>query len=378
MEAAFSLVLSVLLAQPPAPPPDIAADPIAASLAHLDAGRAAEAIALLEPVVASDPESVPARFNLAIAYSMAGRDEESIAAFRKVLELAPKLVEAQMNLAQLLVKTGKHAEAVPLLEQLISVKEGDLRPVYLLARAYSARQMWKEAAPWFDKARAIAPEDQSILLESAGCYEQAGMKKEAIEAYRKSAEPAARERLGQLLLETGDLAGAAAEFTDVMKRAPSPAAAYALATVYLKLKEPAKAIPLAAYIVEKEPNNADARLFLGRLLRDSKQYPAAAQQFHAATQIMPAMVDAWNELAGMLVLTQNFAAAVTALDKARELGGETPGNWWFRATALDSMQQFKPALESYQKFLAMSGGKHPDEEFKARQRVRILEKEARR
>ena len=94
--------------------------------------------------------------------------------------------------------------------------------------------------------------------------------------------------------------------------------------------------------------------------------------------LMPAMVDAWNELAGMLVLTQNYAAAVTALDKARELGGETPGNWWFRATALDSMQQFKPALESYQKFLAQSGGKFPDEEFKARQRVRVLEREVRR
>jgi tetratricopeptide (TPR) repeat protein len=378
MEAAFSLVLSLLLAQPPAPPPDIAADPIAASLAHLDAGRTAEAIALLEPVVTSDADNVPARFNLAIAYSMAGRDEESIAAFRKVLELAPKLVEAQMNLAQLLVKTGKHADAVPLLEQLVQAKEGDIRPVYLLARAYAARQMWKEAAPWFDKARALTPDDQSILLESAACYEQAGMKKEAIEAYRKSQEPGARERVGQLLLETGDLAGAATEFQDVMKRSPSPAAAFALATVHLKQKDPAKAIPLAAYIVEKEPSNADARLFLGRLLRDSKQYPAAAQQFHAATQLMPAMVDAWNELAGMLVLTKNYTAAVTALDKARELGGETPGNWWFRATALDSMHQFKPALESYQKFLAQSGGKFPDEEFKARQRVRILEREVRR
>jgi tetratricopeptide (TPR) repeat protein len=378
MEAALNLVLSLLLAQPPAPPPGIAADPIAASLAHLDAGRAAEAIALLEPVVAAAPDHVPARFNLAIAYSMAGRDEESIAAFHKVLEQAPKLVEAQLNLAQLLVKTGKHADAVPLLEQVIPAKEGDIRPVYLMARAYSARQMWKEAAPWFDKARALAPGDQSILLESAGCYEQAGMKTEAIGAYRKSADPGARERLGQLLLETGDLAGAASEFEDVMKRSPSAAAAFALATVHLKQKEPAKAIPLAAYIVEKEPKNADARLFLGRLLRDNKQYPAAAQQFHAATQIMPAMVDGWNELAGMLMLTQNYAAAVTALDKARELGGETPGNWWFRATAYDSLHQFQLALESYQKFLAQSGGKYPDEEFKARQRVRILEKEVRR
>jgi hypothetical protein len=46
-----------------------------------------------------------------------------------------------------------------------------------------------------------------------------------------------------------------------------------------------------------------------------------------------------------------------------------------RAIMLDKIKQIKPALENYQKFLALSDGKHADEEFKARQRVRILEKE---
>jgi hypothetical protein len=32
-------------------------------------------------------------------------------------------------------------------------------------------------------------------------------------------------------------------------------------------------------------------------------------------------------------------------------------------------------MESYERFLAMSEGKSPDEEFKARQRVRIIKKE---
>jgi hypothetical protein len=36
---------------------------------------------------------------------------------------------------------------------------------------------------------------------------------------------------------------------------------------------------------------------------------------------------------------------------------------------------YGPALESYEKFLAASEGKNPDEEFKARQRIRIIRKE---
>jgi hypothetical protein len=35
----------------------------------------------------------------------------------------------------------------------------------------------------------------------------------------------------------------------------------------------------------------------------------------------------------------------------------------------------KPALEAYQQFLAMSKDKFPDQEFQARQRVRIIRHE---
>ncbi len=378
MEAALSIVLFLLTAQPPAPVPAKPEDPVAASIAQLDGGRPAEAVSLLEPVVTREPGNVPARFNLAIAYSLVGREAEAIGAFSKVLELSPKLTEAQLNLGQLLVKAGRYAESIPLLEQAAAAKENDIRPPYLLARAHTGRQMWKEAVPWFQKALRLSPDDQSVLLDAALCYEHAGLKAEAIDAYRKVSDPGARERLGLLFMDSGDLEGAAAAFEDVMKRAPTPAAAYALATVYLRNKQPAKATPMAAYIVQKEPSNADSRLFLGRLLRDEKRFSEAAEQFHAATQSKPDSVEAWNELAGMLILLKRYEGAVTALDRSRELGSETPGNWWFRATALDSLHLPKPALESYRKFLAQSGGKFPDEEFKARQRVRILERELRR
>jgi hypothetical protein len=48
---------------------------------------------------------------------------------------------------------------------------------------------------------------------------------------------------------------------------------------------------------------------------------------------------------------------------------------FFRAIILDKGKLYEPALASYEKFLAMSDGKNPDEEFKARQRVRIIKKD---
>jgi hypothetical protein len=42
---------------------------------------------------------------------------------------------------------------------------------------------------------------------------------------------------------------------------------------------------------------------------------------------------------------------------------------------LDKNRVYEPALHSYERFLELSEGKYPDEEFKARQRIRVLKKE---
>jgi tetratricopeptide (TPR) repeat protein len=76
----------------------------------------------------------------------------------------------------------------------------------------------------------------------------------------------------------------------------------------------------------------------------------------------------------VLTLGEQYPQALAALDRVRDLGQEIPGNHYLRAIILDKFHQYKPALESYQKFLAMSTGQNPDEEFKARQRARIIER----
>ena len=50
------------------------------------------------------------------------------------------------------------------------------------------------------------------------------------------------------------------------------------------------------------------------------------------------------------------------------------GHIFFRATTLDRLNLRKEALEYYQRFLQVSKT-NPDQEFQARQRVRILELE---
>jgi tetratricopeptide (TPR) repeat protein len=376
MNAAPLLLMLCALAQPPAAP---APDPMREASAHLDAGRYAEAVAVLKPFVEKNPGSVAGRFNLALSQSLAGEDEAAIAGFRKVLELQPGLFEAQVNLGQALVKTGRFSEAEAPLAAAAEAKPDDARVRYLQARALMGQDRLRDALPLLERAAELDPANRDRRLELAETYQRAGMKKEARAAWERVAEiPAARERLALLLLDEGDNEAAIGHLELLMKEQPTSAVAYALATAYLRDRRPEKSVPLAQAIVRQEPANLEARLFLGRLLRDQKQYGPAAQQFQAAVKLQPQSLEAWSEFTAALVLLQQHEAALQALEQVRAIGGENAAYHYLRATMLDARKEHKPALESYQRFLSLSEGKHPDEEFKARQRVRMLERMLRR
>jgi superkiller protein 3 len=395
------LILSLLAAQQD--------NPMTQAMAHLEAGRHQQAITILKDLLEKNPDNYGVHFNLAVAQSMAGDDAEAIAGFRKALELEPKLYEAQLNLGQLLIKTRRFDEAAKVLQEAAGQRPKEFRPAFLLAgallsagkaeeaesrfrsacaidpkqgdawlglgRALASQNKWQEAAEALKKAAEITPGDTALQLELANSFEKAKMPVEAAEIYARFPEdPEVQERLGLILLDRGDAAGAAAALQRAADKSPAPALQFALATAYLRAKQPEKSIPLAASIVERDPNNVEMRMFYGRLLRDQKRYAEAAKQFSIAAQARPNSLEAWNELTAMLMLLGNYDTALQTLEKAKSLGGETPAYHYFRATMLDAMKQAKPALESYERFLAASKGRSPEEEFKARQRVRVLRK----
>ena len=75
------------------------------------------------------------------------------------------------------------------------------------------------------------------------------------------------------------------------------------------------------------------------------------------------------------MVNEAYADGLAALDRVRALGKEVPGNYYYRAISLEKLRQPKPAMEAYRQFLATDGGRMPDQEFLARQRIRIIENE---
>jgi hypothetical protein len=77
-------------------------------------------------------------------------------------------------------------------------------------------------------------------------------------------------------------------------------------------------------------------------------------------------------------VNEDYANGLAALDRVRALRSEVPGDFFYRAICLEKLRQPKPALEAYRQFLNSDSGKMPDQEFQARQRIRIIESELNR
>ncbi len=366
--AAF-LVLLPLAAQAPAT--------LDRALAEIDAGRYEPAIGMLRQLASTSPDDVAVRFNLALALGLAGHDTEAIDGYKKLLEAKPDLVEARMNLAQLLVRNSRFAEATPLIESIIEKRPADARAYSLAGRAWAGQQQWDKAIATFEKAIALDPKDEPTALELAGVCEKTGHTARAIEIYGQHPQsPAAMERRGMLQLQAGDAHSAIESLEAARALDSTPALLYALATAYLRDKQLDKATLRAAQLAEIQPRNTEVRLFLGRLLRDQRRFEEAARTFQLVTVQKPDSLEAWNELSGMLMMLKRWEEGLTALDHVRALGGETPAYHYFRALMLDSLHQNRAAVESYRKFLDVAGGKYPDEEFKARHRIKALDRNA--
>jgi tetratricopeptide (TPR) repeat protein len=233
-----------------------------------------------------------------------------------------------------------------------------------------------DAAPHYRQAADLDNRNREWLLELADLYEKDKRLDEALAIYREFPENAvAQAHLGELELNHKQYAEAIPPLEAAFAREPSQANRVGLAMAYLFANQLPKALPLIEQAVAAEPSNFEVRMMYARALRDSRQYPAAGAQFAAAVKMKPADAPAWSDLADILYLTGHFEDSLAAFEKARDMGEDTAGNCFLRAIILDKLRQLKPALEAYQRFLSMSQGKNPDQEFQARQRSRIIRNE---
>jgi len=343
-------------------------------------------------------------------------DAESL--YRRAIAADPRSFEAHLSLGLLLARQGKEDDARPELAIAVTLDPGVAGPA-VKTRAWRALARIDrkgdptEASDDLLEALKLSPETTADTLLAASIAEQAGEYDAAEAAYRRvlAKEPNAAEAdkgLAHVLMVQKQYPDAETLLRTALQQSPDdPALTAQLATV-LAAQDKAEALPLLEKLHDDHPQDpaitnmlaavmADAgdyagsdRLFVALLAatpNDSSllvahgqnlirllRYPEAFAAFDRATQIDPASADGWSGLAFAASRTSQPAITLHALTMRSKYLPEIPSTYFLWATAYDSLHQRGQAASYYHHFLESAAGKYPDQEWQARQRIKLLEK----
>ncbi len=368
------------------------------------------AIAPLQKVIAEEPNTAYAHFQLAYVFTALKRVDEARVEYERTIAIDPKLSEAYLDLGILLLDKDPRAAVTPL-SKAVEMRPSESRPRFLLGVAEERSGDFAKAFDSFEGAVRLDPRDFETIDHLGSLYLQmkrpadaetkfrgalelqptdarallglaqsldAQKKPGAADAFRKylavqPADAAARARLVHVLMEGQEYDAAIAELDRAdAGKPPSMDSLKLRADIQIAQKKYDDAATTLGRAIALSPNDAQLHGGLGRLYLQKRDFAAAEQELKVALRMEPNNLIYWKDLSSTYYLGGNFASAIATLDVIAK--AETPGAgaWFIRALCYDKLKQPKPALEAYEKFLELDQDKNPDQVWQAQQRSKVL------
>ncbi|HUG12530.1 MAG TPA: tetratricopeptide repeat protein [Opitutaceae bacterium] len=269
-----------------------------------------KALDAAEKALAADPTSVSAQKLLGQAASALGLHETAVFAWETVRDLQPDSREHLLALGDAYVAAGRHGDAVKIADELLKRNSVDPEAQALLKHASVAHSIdrgnWQSASGSYrdklkDEAQAVSLEQASKVVATGDMTLRLLSEAEA----RAAREPGNLNHIRDAIQAHRELGNHAAAL-DWLRKAraiPAGAADPALERLETDLHEAelearinaggdptgAHAAELAAFrlagaraMVERYPNDHDARYRLGALHYEADEFDAAIAQFQAA------------------------------------------------------------------------------------------------
>ncbi|MFL6332565.1 MAG: tetratricopeptide repeat protein [Pyrinomonadaceae bacterium] len=257
------------------------------------------AIREYQSILASNPGRADVRSNLGAAYSRLGRYEDAINQYKQALASDAGNQAIRFNLSLAYYKAAWFAEAAAELARFVAAAPADLperlNAVLLLADCQVRLGEYKKAIELLSPYEKDGPETPhgravAYLLGNAligdGQLERGQLVINSVFRDEDSAE--ARLLIGSLMLLMDDGQGAVRELSRAVElnpKLPTVHAWYGRALMRMGDSEKARAA-FGAELADN-PNDFDANLFTGTLLRQDKQLEEAQRYLSRAVQLRP-------------------------------------------------------------------------------------------
>ena len=250
------------------------------------------AIQLYEDLLKVQPESLPARGNLAVALAHLGRYEDAVAQYKLALRRAPDNPGLLLNLALARYKQANFAEATIDLEKVHSKEPENRQALYLLADCYLRMGRNKDVMSLLQPVYDAVPNDRAVeyalgmALLREGQFQQGEV---IIDRLLKSGTSAEAELLlGAAQLAAGDAKTAAPRLQRAMEMNPDLPGGWSLyGKALIDTGNGEAARPAFEKALQADPNDYDANLFLGGLLRHDGDLATAGPYITKAVQLRP-------------------------------------------------------------------------------------------
>ncbi|MEO7095888.1 MAG: tetratricopeptide repeat protein, partial [Polyangiales bacterium] len=294
--------------------------------AHARLGQHAEAAAAFEVSRAREKPRVDVLTALAAAHAALKDEPARRTALEALVKLAPDDLPAHRALGLAHDAAGRRDEAIAILGRADDLAKGgdpDLRHrlgQLLLERAAKAASA-SAAGDDLARARRLSADDPDLLIEVARAYSGRDLYREAAASAREvlalvPADVDAALLLGKVLAADGDARGAADAFELALRhRVDAIEALVGAGRAYLSLGKPDDAISMLRRAVSVDANRRDAHQPLAETLRARGRGADAVQSYQEVVRLAPDDADAWRALGDLhLELAQPREAAV-ALEK---------------------------------------------------------------
>jgi tetratricopeptide (TPR) repeat protein len=292
----------------------MAQDDVDRAFAHAaelhQAGDIQGAIQAYQAILTAHPQRIDVRSNLGAAYSRLGRYEEAIEQYKKALVLDGHNDAIRFNLALAYYKAAWFSEAAKELTQFLAAAPKNLpqqaNAVRLLADCEVRLGEYKKVIALLTPIAESDTSDRTVayLLGSALIGDGQPEKGQVIidRVFRDENSAEARLLMGSILLLADDGLGAIKEFERALElnsKLPTLRAWYGRALMRMGDGEKAK----TAFKKElaDNPNDFEANLYLGILLRQDKAFEDAFAYLSRAVQLRPRDQQAHYHLAAVLV-----------------------------------------------------------------------------
>src|SRR4029077_387785 len=177
-----------------------------------------KALATLKDLVAAQPDSADAHFNLGLFYARQGQSKEdaAVAEFREALRLDQGMDPARIALGRGLISLQKYSDAVRVLLEYTHRQPQDAQGFYDLSKTYQGLKDSDAAVNALERAAVLDPRDGAIRFDLGMLLANTGQTAAAIPQLKAAvrlnpSDPAAHHELALLLEKTGDKEGARVE-----------------------------------------------------------------------------------------------------------------------------------------------------------------------